>query len=150
MSPHDQQCWKTVPLSNYCVTSHKFLSKYFINNLNQDSGFVFCDETRTAASCLLRGGFVCFFKTDRPTVIEYDDHEYIFEGFSMFAHAPLTNVSMVIATYFRFHSRDFFRRCSFCPEAKLLRKNNMCMLQTSCQHWGLGKDICANESQVLS
>ena len=34
------------------------------------------------------------FQTDRPTVIEYDDHEYIFEGFSMFAHAPLTNVSM--------------------------------------------------------
>ncbi|ELW66134.1 Ribonuclease 3 [Tupaia chinensis] len=31
------------------------------------------------------------FLTDRPTVIEYDDHEYIFEGFSMFAHAPLTN-----------------------------------------------------------
>ncbi|XP_013918736.1 PREDICTED: ribonuclease 3-like [Thamnophis sirtalis] len=33
------------------------------------------------------------FLTDRPTVIEYDDHEYIFEGFSMFSHAPLTNVS---------------------------------------------------------
>ncbi|EPY79700.1 ribonuclease 3 isoform 5 [Camelus ferus] len=33
------------------------------------------------------------FLTDRPTVIEYDDHEYIFEGFSMFAHAPLTNVN---------------------------------------------------------
>ncbi|OCT74492.1 hypothetical protein XELAEV_18033471mg [Xenopus laevis] len=31
------------------------------------------------------------FLTDRPTVIEYDDHEYIFEGFSMFSHSPLTN-----------------------------------------------------------
>lgn len=24
-----------------------------------------------------------------PTVIEHDDHEYIFEGFSMFTHEPL-------------------------------------------------------------
>ncbi|MGH0146164.1 UNVERIFIED_CONTAM: hypothetical protein FKN15_011567 [Acipenser sinensis] len=31
------------------------------------------------------------FLTDRPTVIEYDDHEYIFEGFSLFSHTPLTN-----------------------------------------------------------
>ncbi|KAM8811422.1 ribonuclease 3 [Eudromia elegans] len=34
------------------------------------------------------------FLTDRPTVIEYDDHEYIFEGFSMLAHAPLTNIPL--------------------------------------------------------
>uniref|UniRef100_A0ACB8FBU8 Uncharacterized protein n=1 Tax=Sphaerodactylus townsendi TaxID=933632 RepID=A0ACB8FBU8_9SAUR len=34
------------------------------------------------------------FLTDRPTVIEYDDHEYIFEGFSMFTHAPLTNIPL--------------------------------------------------------
>ncbi|MEE6511293.1 hypothetical protein FKM82_017775 [Ascaphus truei] len=34
------------------------------------------------------------FLTDRPTVIEYDDHEYIFEGFSMFAHSPLTSIPM--------------------------------------------------------
>ncbi|XP_018429616.1 PREDICTED: ribonuclease 3 [Nanorana parkeri] len=34
------------------------------------------------------------FLTDRPTVVEYDDHEYIFEGFSMFAHAPLTNIPL--------------------------------------------------------
>lgn len=33
------------------------------------------------------------FQTDRPTVIEYDDHEYLFEGFSLFSHKPLTNVS---------------------------------------------------------
>uniref|UniRef100_A0A8C3FYS9 Ribonuclease 3 n=1 Tax=Cyclopterus lumpus TaxID=8103 RepID=A0A8C3FYS9_CYCLU len=33
------------------------------------------------------------FLTDRPTVIEYDDHEYLFEGFSLFSHTPLTNVS---------------------------------------------------------
>lgn len=32
------------------------------------------------------------FQTDRPTVIEYDDHEYLFEGFSLFSHTPLTNV----------------------------------------------------------
>uniref|UniRef100_A0A8C5MTC4 Ribonuclease 3 n=1 Tax=Leptobrachium leishanense TaxID=445787 RepID=A0A8C5MTC4_9ANUR len=31
------------------------------------------------------------FLTDRPTVIEYDDHEYIFEGFSLFSHSPLSN-----------------------------------------------------------
>ncbi|XP_072008840.1 ribonuclease 3 [Engystomops pustulosus] len=34
------------------------------------------------------------FLTDRPTVVEYDDHEYIFEGFSMFAHSPLTNIPL--------------------------------------------------------
>lgn len=34
------------------------------------------------------------FQTDRPTVIEYDDHEYLFEGFSLFSHTPLTNVSV--------------------------------------------------------
>lgn len=35
------------------------------------------------------------FQTDRPTVIEYDDHEYLFEGFSLFSHTPLTNVSLL-------------------------------------------------------
>ncbi|KAM8966792.1 ribonuclease 3 [Pelodytes ibericus] len=34
------------------------------------------------------------FLTDRPTVIEYDDHEYIFEGFSMFSHSPLNNIPL--------------------------------------------------------
>ncbi|NXO17394.1 RNC Ribonuclease, partial [Oriolus oriolus] len=34
------------------------------------------------------------FLVNRPTVIEYDDHEYIFEGFSMFAHAPLTKIPL--------------------------------------------------------
>uniref|UniRef100_H3AAM3 Ribonuclease 3 n=1 Tax=Latimeria chalumnae TaxID=7897 RepID=H3AAM3_LATCH len=34
------------------------------------------------------------FLTDRPTVIEYDDHEYIFEGFSMFSHTPLSNIPL--------------------------------------------------------
>ncbi|XP_029313938.1 ribonuclease 3 isoform X2 [Cottoperca gobio] len=34
------------------------------------------------------------FLTDRPTVIEYDDHEYLFEGFSLFSHAPLTNIPL--------------------------------------------------------
>ncbi|KAM3928432.1 ribonuclease 3 [Leptodactylus fuscus] len=34
------------------------------------------------------------FLTDRPTVVEYDDHEYIFEGFSMFSHSPLTNIPL--------------------------------------------------------
>jgi len=32
-------------------------------------------------------------QTDQPTVIEYDDHEYIFEGFSLLSHTPLVNVS---------------------------------------------------------
>lgn len=27
-------------------------------------------------------------------MIEYDDHEYLFEGFSLFSHTPLTNVSL--------------------------------------------------------
>ncbi|XP_060949681.1 ribonuclease 3 [Limanda limanda] len=34
------------------------------------------------------------FLTDRPTVIEYDDHEYLFEGFSLFSHSPLTNIPL--------------------------------------------------------
>ncbi|XP_078275566.1 ribonuclease 3 isoform X1 [Rhinoraja longicauda] len=34
------------------------------------------------------------FLTDRPTVIEYDDHEYIFEGFSLFSHTPLYNIPL--------------------------------------------------------
>ncbi|XP_069814236.1 ribonuclease 3 isoform X2 [Dendropsophus ebraccatus] len=34
------------------------------------------------------------FLTDRPTVVEYDDHEYIFEGFSMFSHSPLTSIPL--------------------------------------------------------
>ncbi|XP_068455427.1 ribonuclease 3 [Clinocottus analis] len=34
------------------------------------------------------------FLTDRPTVIEYDDHEYLFEGFSLFSHKPLTNIPL--------------------------------------------------------
>nr|XP_046228125.1 ribonuclease 3 [Scatophagus argus] len=34
------------------------------------------------------------FLTDRPTVIEYDDHEYLFEGFSLFSHTALTNIPL--------------------------------------------------------
>ncbi|XP_029555674.1 ribonuclease 3 isoform X1 [Salmo trutta] len=34
------------------------------------------------------------FLTDRPTVVEYDDHEYLFEGFSLFSHMPLTNIPL--------------------------------------------------------
>ncbi|XP_076856992.1 ribonuclease 3 isoform X2 [Brachyhypopomus gauderio] len=34
------------------------------------------------------------FLTDRPTGIEYDDHEYLFEGFSLFSHTPLTNIPL--------------------------------------------------------
>ncbi|KAM6971505.1 ribonuclease 3 [Tautogolabrus adspersus] len=34
------------------------------------------------------------FLTDRPTVIEYDDHEYLFEGFSLFSHKPLTSIPL--------------------------------------------------------
>uniref|UniRef100_A0A4W3JT47 Ribonuclease 3 n=1 Tax=Callorhinchus milii TaxID=7868 RepID=A0A4W3JT47_CALMI len=34
------------------------------------------------------------FLTDRPTVIEYDDHEYIFEGFSLFSHTSLNNIPL--------------------------------------------------------
>uniref|UniRef100_A0A8C7Y0K7 Drosha ribonuclease III n=1 Tax=Oryzias sinensis TaxID=183150 RepID=A0A8C7Y0K7_9TELE len=34
------------------------------------------------------------FQTDRPTVIEYDDHEYLFEGFSLFSHTPLSSIPL--------------------------------------------------------
>lgn len=62
-------------------------TNFLVSNLQHDSSFL----------SLPQGNFsqllVLFLQTDRPTVIEYDDHEYIFEGFSMFSHAPLTNVS---------------------------------------------------------
>ncbi|KAK1794454.1 hypothetical protein P4O66_011320, partial [Electrophorus voltai] len=32
--------------------------------------------------------------TDRPTGIDYDDHEYLFEGFSLFSHTPLTSIPL--------------------------------------------------------
>uniref|UniRef100_A0A3Q2Y1D0 Ribonuclease 3 n=1 Tax=Hippocampus comes TaxID=109280 RepID=A0A3Q2Y1D0_HIPCM len=34
------------------------------------------------------------FLTDRPTVIDYDDHEYLFEGFSVFSHTRLTSIPL--------------------------------------------------------
>ncbi|XP_035389759.1 ribonuclease 3 isoform X1 [Electrophorus electricus] len=34
------------------------------------------------------------FLTDRPTGIDYDDHEYLFEGFSLFSHTPLTSIPL--------------------------------------------------------
>lgn len=49
------------------------------------------------SAALLHNSIIVFFsafQTDRPTVIEYDDHEYLFEGFSLFSHTPLTNVSL--------------------------------------------------------
>ena len=33
-----------------------------------------------------------FLQTNNPTLIEYDGHEYIFEGFSIFSHYKLENV----------------------------------------------------------
>ena len=33
-----------------------------------------------------------FFQTKDPTVIDYDNHEYIFEGFSVMSHYKLENV----------------------------------------------------------
>lgn len=46
-------------------------------------------------SAWLHDASAFLFQTDRPTVIEYDDHEYLFEGFSLFSHTPLTNVSLL-------------------------------------------------------
>uniref|UniRef100_A0A8C5GE71 Ribonuclease 3 n=1 Tax=Gouania willdenowi TaxID=441366 RepID=A0A8C5GE71_GOUWI len=48
------------------------------------------------------------FLTDRPTVIEYDDHEYLFEGFSLFSHTRLNNVSNV------FNSHNFLVPLNYC------------------------------------
>lgn len=31
-------------------------------------------------------------KSKTPTKIEYDHHEYIFEGYSIFSHEPLENI----------------------------------------------------------
>jgi len=64
----------------------------------------------------------------------------------MFAHAPLTNVSMFIATYMGF----VWKVSCFCPQVELLQNIGTCRLQTSHQHRGHEKDICAHESQVLS
>jgi hypothetical protein len=32
------------------------------------------------------------FKFKDPTSIEYDNHTYVFEGFSIFSHEPLDNI----------------------------------------------------------
>ncbi|KAK7879469.1 hypothetical protein WMY93_033824 [Mugilogobius chulae] len=52
------------------------------------------------------------FLTDRPTVIEYDDHEYLFEGFSLFSHTPLTNRRRVSKSLFCVLAADLQRQRS--------------------------------------
>ena len=35
-----------------------------------------------------------YLQTKAPTIIEHDNHEYIFEGFSLLSHEKLENVSI--------------------------------------------------------
>ncbi|CAF1240066.1 unnamed protein product [Adineta ricciae] len=44
------------------------------------------------------------FVLKEPTAITYDDHEYIFEGFSVLSHVSLTNVNDCIVVY---HNIDY-------------------------------------------
>lgn len=34
------------------------------------------------------------FLIKTPTIIQYDEHEFIFEGFSLFSHFPLTDIPL--------------------------------------------------------
>ncbi|XP_065440869.1 ribonuclease 3 isoform X5 [Chrysemys picta bellii] len=67
------------------------------------------------------------FLTDRPTVIEYDDHEYIFEGFSMFAHAPLTNIPLCKVIRFNIDYTIHFIE-EMMPEVRaIISQENFCV-----------------------
>ena len=35
------------------------------------------------------------FMSSRPTLISHNDHDYMFEGFSIFSHEPLDPVSIL-------------------------------------------------------
>jgi hypothetical protein len=53
-------------------------------------------------------------QTKSPTLIEYDSHEYIFEGFSLFSHYKIDKVSCYIfADYFIFLN-SYKLRCFAC------------------------------------
>lgn len=88
---NEQQRREAVPLQDHRLSSNQLPGK----------NWWFLIEEKVSAICLLT--FIqwqCMtscspFQTDRPTVIEYDDHEYLFEGFSLFSHTPLTNVSLL-------------------------------------------------------
>lgn len=117
----------------------------------------------TCKSCcyLIQACVSVCFQTDRPTVIEYDDHEYIFEGFSMFAHAPLTNVSMFSLAGFPCPCTPTFpsslhssKNQNKFPSSWLLSNvyfvSSLCLScrksMAACVRWEC--DICANGSQV--
>ena len=65
-----------------------------------------CRRVAKASCC-----FVFWFQTDRPTVIEYDDHEYLFEGFSLFSHTPLTSVSLRLIQYLVIQHEFYTTKC---------------------------------------
>lgn len=51
-----------------------------------------------------------FFQTKNPTIIEHDNHEYIFEGFSLFSHYKLENVS-TLYQYIEIRFRIYVMTC---------------------------------------
>lgn len=78
---NEQQRGEAVPLPDHRVSAHQLPGTPLFLVLWEQS-------LRIVGVISVR-----MFQTDRPTVIEYDDHEYLFEGFSLFSHKPLTNVS---------------------------------------------------------
>ena len=40
------------------------------------------------------------FQTENPSVIQFDGKDYTFEGFSLFSHQPLKDVSFPVVTNF--------------------------------------------------
>lgn len=141
MSPHDQQCWKTVPLSNYGVTSHKLLSKYFKNNSNQNSNFVFRVEV---VLLLLHSMLFLLTFLDRQT-------------YGYWVWWPRIYIWRILHVFTCPTNKRKYTPCSVCGiclEGKLFlpwsRASLQGVLQTFCQHWRREENICADECQVLS
>lgn len=43
---------------------------------------------------------IVLFQTENPSVIQFDGKDYTFEGFSLFSHQPLKDVSFPVVTNF--------------------------------------------------
>lgn len=62
------------------------------------SNFVVCKKIRK--SFWISNVVNLYFKVRSPTKIEFDKHDYIFEGFSIFSHEPIENIpDCVIVIY---------------------------------------------------
>ncbi|XP_062336335.1 ribonuclease 3 [Osmerus eperlanus] len=90
------------------------------------------------------------FLTDRPTVIEYDDHEYLFEGFSLFSHTPLTNIPLCRVIRFNIdYTIHFIEEMSpenYCVQGLELFANYLFQDVLELYDWNLTDPTFDNES----